>query len=535
MSKIIDFSLKKQKEGVDKAVNLIKITIGPRGKNVSLSNGDSVNDGKRIAEDLQSFKDFAENKGATKVRNLIRKISQDVGGGRTACAILYQNLIDAGTNLLEKGFNFNEVKKGMELAVKDITTELDKMSHKATKKELKQVATISTEREDLGEVIAETVHKIGKDGVVTVEESNTLGVAADVAEGLKYDRGWASPYMVTDSQRMEAEYKDVPVYITDRKLTSFGDLVPALELVSKAGGKTLFVIAEDFDESILRMCAIHKANGLFNILATKLPGVGDMKKFTTEDLAQLVGAKVVTEATFKDSFKNESVPTPMGPKTTRILQNGILGGANKVIAKEKSTIIIGGQGDLKTWVTTLRTRKELCDNKWEIDQYVERIAKLENGIAVIKVGATSDDEVKYLKLKVEDGVNETKRALEEGVVMGGNCAFIHALKKEQNFEANNETHLGYKIVLNAIEAPLRQIIENSNGSPDVVVNEILTSKSLTVGYNALDNTVVEDMYKEGIIDATKVVKSILTYAVAEASMFLSLGGDISELIEQNEK
>lgn len=530
MSKTITFDLKKQKSGIEQAVNATKITIGPRGKNVSLSNGDTVNDAKRILEDIQ-LDDFTENKGATRVRNLVRKISQDVGGGRTACAILYLNLINAGTNLLEKGFNFNSVKKGMESAVKDVTEGIDKMSHKATKKELKQIATISTEREDLGEVIAETVHKIGKDGVVTVEESNTLGVVADVAEGLKYDRGWASPYMVTDTQRMEAEFKDIPVYITDRKITSFGDLIPAAELVSKTGGKNLFVIAEDFDESALRVCAIQRANFGFNILATKLPGVGDMKKFTTEDLAQLVGAKVVTEATLKDSWVTEQLSTPMGSKQTRVLKNGILGSARKVISKEKSTIIIGGGGDLKTWITTLKTRKELCDNKWEIDQYVERIAKLENGVAVIKVGDVSEDNVKYLKLKIEDGVNETKRALEEGVVMGGNCSFIHA-RKGLTPESVTDEGKGYEIVLRAVEAPLRQIVENSNGSPDVVINEIEKS-TLTSGYNALDNKVIEDMHIEGIVDATKVVKSILTYAVAEAAMFLSLGADISELKEKN--
>ena len=532
MAKIITHDLKKQKEGIDKAVDIIKITIGPRGRNVSLSNGDTVNDGKRIAEDIQ-LKDPTENKGAKRVLNLIRKISQDVGGGRTACAILYQNLTKAGTNLLEKGFNFNLVKRGMELAVKDICVELDSISRKATKKELKQIATISTEREDLGEVIAETVHKIGKDGVVTVEESNTIGISADVAEGLKYDRGWASPYMVTDGDRMEAEYKDIPVYITDRKLTSFGDLVPAAELVSKNGGKNLFVIAEDFDESVLRLCAVHRASG-FNILGTKLPGVGDMKKFTTEDLAQLMGAKIVTESNLKDSWQTEQAPTPMGPKNTRVLKNGILGSAGKVISREKSTIIIGGGGDLKTWITTLKTRKELCENKWEIDQYVERIAKLANGIAVIKVGATSEDEVKYLKLKIEDGVNETKRALEDGIVPGGNVSFINALnmKAITSPVLEKDEEMGYNIVKRAIESPIRQIIENSNGSPDVILNEILTKKSLTVGYNSLDNRVVEDMFASGIVDATKVVKSVLIYAVAEASMFLSLGGDISDLIEK---
>lgn len=532
MPKTINYDLQKQREGIYKAVDIVKITIGPRGKNVSLSNGDTVNDAKRILEDL-TFKDPAENKGVIRVRNLVRRISQDVGGGRTACAILYKTLIEQGSNLLERGFNFNFVRQGMELAVKDITEQLERMSRPTKKKELEQIATISTEREELGKVIADTTNKIGKDGVVSVEESNTLGVRVDLAKGLKYDKGWISRYMVNNTERMEATYKDMPVYITDRKISSFSDLIPVMETVAKGGGKNLFVIAEDLDESVLRLCAFHRDNGLFNVLATKAPGVGDMKRYTLEDLGQLTGATVITNLERSTEVKNISIAGQT--KSVKLLKADLLGSVEKVISNEKSTILIGGGGDLKTWLTTLKTRKELAENKWEIDQYVERIAKLSNGIAVIKVGAPSEDEVKYLKLKIEDGVNETKRALEEGILMGGNVSFLHAVKSLGGDTMLKEEALGYSIVRKALEAPLRQIVENSKGSPDVVINEINKSDSLTMGYDSLENKVVDDMYSLGIIDAAKVVKTVLTNAVSEAAMFLSLGGDISEELKEEKQ
>lgn len=512
MSKIISFNLDKQRIGSKKVVDTMKITIGPRGKNVSLSNGDTVNDGRRIAEDI-TLKDLTENKGADRVKRLVRKISADVGGGRTACAILYQNLIDVGSNLLTQGFNANSLKKGMLLAVKDITTQLEEMSQPA-KGKLKQIASISTESEELGKVIADMIEKVGLDSVVTVEESQSFGISTEIAEGLKFDKGFVSPYMV-NNEREEAEYKDIPVLITDKKLSFFKDLQPILDKLLKKSQKELFIIAEDFEGEALNVAVIAKLKGQFNTLAIKTPGIGDMKKFCVEDLCELTGAELWTE------YSQE-------PK---------LGKAKKVLSKKDSTIIIGG--NVSTWITTLKTRKELSENKWEQDQYAERIAKLQNGIAVIKVGASSEDEVKYLKLKIEDGVNETKRALEEGIIVGGNVAFIHAVNglAATSFESGKWTYLkttneeiktGYQIVLQAVRAPLRQIVENSNGSPDVVNDKLYLNKSLTSGYNALDNTLVEDMYKIGIIDATKVVKTILQYAVNEAILFLSLGADISE-------
>ena len=449
MSKIISYQAKqKQLEGIKKVVDLMAITIGPRGKNVCLTNGTIVNDGKHIAEDI-TLKDSIENKGAVRVRNLVRKISTDVGGGRTACAILFKELCQTGLNLLERGFNGNLIKKGMNLAMKDITAELDKMA-KPVENHLKEVATISTESEELGEVIAKTIEKVGLDSVVTVEESNSFGITSEIAEGLKFDRGYISPYMITN-ERQEAEYKDISVLVTDRKLSFFKDLQPIFDSLIKKGKKDLLIIAEDLEGEALNVCVIAKLKGQFNTLALKTPGVGDNKKFTNEDLCALTGAELWTE--HQKEVK--------------------LGKAKKVLSTKDKTII-QSTGDIKTWITTLKTRRELTDNKWEQDQYNERIAKLQNGIAVIKVGASSEDEVKYLKLKIEDGVNETKRALEEGIVMGGNVAFIHAKHKGFSDLMGGE-QMGYNIVIKSLEAPLKQIVENSNGSPDVVINKIRES------------------------------------------------------------
>ena len=385
------------------------------------------------------------------------------------------------------------------------------------KGKLKEIATISTESEELGKVIAETIEKVGLDSVVTVEESNSFGISTEIAEGLKFDKGYISPYMA-NNERLEAEYKDIPILITDKKLSFFKDLQPIFDSLLKKSKKELLIVAEDLEGEALNVCVLAKLKGQFNTLAIKMPGIGDNKKFCIEDLCALTGAELWTEYTKE-------------PK---------LGKVKKVLSNKDSTIIMGG--DVKTWITTLKVRMDMSENVWEIDQFRERIAKLQNGIAVIKVGASSEDEVKYLKLKIEDGVNETKRALEEGIVMGGNVAFVHAthaqnlnLSQLRNKTADiawrGDIKLGYDIVVKATHAPLREIVENSNGSPDVVIDKIhlgIQNNSLTIGYNSLDNIVVEDMYKLGIIDAVKVVKAVLQYAVNEASIFLSIGADISE-------
>ena len=509
MSKVISREIDKVKKGLDIVADAVKITIGPRGKNVAIENGLHpiiANDGGRIAKEIV-LKDPIENIGANIIKEVIQKTSDEVGGGRTASAIITQALVSGGLKLVEKGFNANLLKKGMYQAATDICAELDKMA-KPVKGHLKEVATISTESEELGKVIAETIEKVGLDSVVTVEESQTFGITSEIADGLKFERGYISPYMVTND-RLEAEYTDISVLITDKKLSFFKDLFPIVKNLVDKGQKDLMIIAEDLDGEALNAAVINKLQGRFNVLAIKTPGVGDNKKFTQEDLCALTNATLWSE-------QNKEVKL----------------GSIKKVKCTKDYTIIQGTGDVKTWITTLKTRRELTDNKWEKDQYDERIAKLSNGIAVIKVGANSESEIKYLKLKVEDGVQEAKRALEEGIVIGGNCAFIHASKGKRK-PSTSENELGYNLIIKAIEAPLRQIVLNSNGSPDVVVNELMHKDCpLTAGYNALDNSYTPDMYKAGIIDAVKVSKTILQNAVSSAAMFLSIEATITNQLEE---
>lgn len=506
MSKVISLNSTREKikKGIDLVADAVKITIGPRGKNVMLEGGVIANDGGTIVKQI-SLKDPFENMGAQLVKSVIAKTSEDVGGGRTASAILTQAIITEGMKLIDKGVNTTLLKKGMDQAVKDICEKLDEMARPVKGvEELKKVATISTENEELGTVIAETIHKIGKDGVVTVEEGQSLGISTEIVEGLKFDKGYVSPYMATN-ERMEAEFKNAPVMITDKKVFSYKEFFPVIEKLMKEGKNSLVLIAEDIEGEALNNFVINKLRGAFNVLAIKTPGFGDIKKYVYEDLCEATGAQLVSDS------------------TGITYETAKFGSAKKIISTKTNTTIIGGAGDLKTWVATLKTRMELSENKWEKDQYVERIAKLSNGMAVIKVGASSEAEIKYLKLKIEDGVNETKRALEEGIIVGGDVAYLNAVKTVANNSLSvGEEGLGYDLILNAVQAPLRQIVINSNDKPDVIVNEIISSDSLTLGYNSLDNKVIPDMYKAGIIDAVKVTKTVLQNAVSASALFLSV-------------
>jgi len=509
MSKIVDFSPKDGlKKGLDTVANAVKVTIGPRGKNVILDNTlrpTIANEGGLIAREI-NLSEPLEQMGAQIIKEVIHSTSDDVGGGRTATAILTQALVDGGLDIVKDGANINKFKKGMKDAAKDIEDELDKMSKPVKDDMLKQVATISTESEELGAVIAETIDKIGKDGIVTVEESNKIGIESEIAEGLKFDKGWISPYMV-NNQRGEAEYKDIPVLIVKNKVTQFEQIQPTLDKIRKRGENKVLIICEDMEGEALNTVIVSKLKGVFNTLAVKIPGLGDMKNYTLDDLCALTGATAVSEHE---------------PK-------GQLGLAKKVISSKDYTIIIGA-GDIKEHIANLNAQRNMCNDKWEIDQYDERIAKLTDGIAVIKVGTSSETETKYLKLKVEDGVNETKRALEEGVVIGGNCSFIHAAKKYKSID-DTEYGKGYNLVINSVEAPLSQIIKNGQGNIDNI--EKIRKSTLTTGYDSLQNEVVKDMYALGIIDAVKVVKTVLRNAVSAASMFLSIDVAVVDEKETN--
>lgn len=512
MSKLITFNSEarsKLKTGIDTVANAVKVTIGPRGKNVVIDRNGPViaNDGGIISREI-SLKDPVENMGAQLMKEVIQKTSEKVGGGRTATAILTQSLIEEGLKHIELGMNTVQIKAGMEAALKDLTSEIKKASKDVSSlDQLVQVATISTESKDLGEEIAKTVHAIGKDGIVTVEDAPSFGITTEFSDGLKFDKGYISPYMVLNPERMEAEYRDIPVFITDKKLSSLKDIVPILERA--AGKKQIVIIAEDIDGECLAGLVLNHIQGRFQVLGIKLPGFGENKKLIIEDIAALTGSVPACDS--------------MG------IQDAVLGTIKKIIAKRDSTVIVGG--NVEAHIEKLKAQKETVDSKFEKERFDERIAKLSNGVATIKVGAATEQELKYLKLKIEDGVNESKRALEEGIVPGGDVAFVNASKKLQKKRGSSEFSLGYNLVLKASEAPLRQIIKNGNGSPEVILNKIKTSPSKTIGYDANEGEVVKDMFKCGIIDAVKVTRTVLENAVSTASMFLTIEGAITEELE----
>jgi chaperonin GroEL len=493
--------------GLNKVADAVKLTIGPAGRNVAVGHIIS-NDGGTIAQQI-TLKDKIEDIGAGIIKDVIKKTSDKVGGGRTASAILTQAIVTEGLKQVQFGANLNALKEGMEEARHDITKNLIKNSKKVTEQaQLEQVATISTENEELGKTIGELVFKTGKDSIVTVEESQGLGVQTEVVSGLKFDRGWVSPYMVTNPERMEAELKDCAILITDKKISVYKDIYPLIEKIGQ--GKSLVVVAEDFDGDALHNSILMKLKGVFNLVAIKVPVIG--KYELLEDLAISCGTQVVSD---NSGITFDSVE---------------LGKAKKVIVGRESTVVMG-VGDIKQHLESLKLQKENTDNLGQKDSLERRIASLAGGVAIIKVGAATDSELKYLKQKIEDGVNEAKRALEEGIVVGGDVAFIHAVKDLKPKSIETEQGLGYNIVIKAVEAPFRQIAINAGDSPDVLV-DYLRNQDAETGYDATDkeNGIV-NMYKEGIIDALKVVRTVLENAISGAGMFLSIEATITDEVQ----
>lgn len=509
----INFNPKtKLKAGLDKVADAVKLTIGPKGKNVVIDRGVDpliTNDGGTIAADIV-LKDKIENIGAQIIKGVIRKTSEKVGGGRTASAILTQAIVTEGLKQVENGMNLQLLKKGMQKAVEDITANLEKNAKKVTtKEEIESIARISTESDELGRVISDVIHRVGKDCVVTVEESQTFGVETEVAEGLKFDKGYVSPYMVTQPERMEAEFKNISVLVTDKKISIFNEIMPVVKKLMEQGQNSLLVICEDFDGDALNNAVMAKLSGKFNLLAIKAPGYQD-KNDWIEDIALTVNAEIVSDrfGTKYDTIK--------------------LGLAKKVIATKDTTVLIG-TGSVKNKLNDLKAQLEDTDKAWDKDRLERRIATLGGSVAVIKVGAATETELKYLKQKIEDGVNESKRALEEGIVIGGNNAFIHAAKGLST-DLQDEFGKGYNIILKAIEAPLRQIVLNANGKPDVVVSD-MENHQPEVGYDANTNELKPNLFGLGIIDALKVTRTVLENALSGASMFLTIEASITEEVE----
>lgn len=513
------------KRGIDAVSNVVKVTIGPRGRNVVLDKSYGAptitNDGVSIAKEI-TLKDKFENMGAELIKEVANKTNDIAGDGTTTSVILTQAIINEGLKHTSMGVNAMSLRAGIEEAAAKAVTVLGSIAKPIkNKEEIRQVATISAESEEMGAIIADTIDKVGKDGVVTVEESQTFGVDSEVVEGLEFDKGYVSPYMVTNPERMEAEYKDVPIFLTDKKISGLKEILPLLESLAQSGKKELVIIADDVEGEALSTFILNKLRGGFSVLAVKAPGYGDRKKEMLEDIAVTVGAKVVSEDL---GVKLESATVEM------------LGKAAKVIARKDSTVIVGGKGNksaIDNRIKAIKKQRENEDSKYEKEKMDERVAKLSGGVAIIKVGAATETEMKYLKLKVEDAVAATKAAIAEGIVAGGGSALVRVAKKMKAQKATDfatpEIALGYDILLRAFEAPIRQIVLNTgNADGSVAVEKIMNSDKENAGFNAASEEFSEDLIKDGIIDPVKVTRSALQNAASAAAIFLTTEAAIAD-------
>jgi chaperonin GroEL len=508
---------KKLKVGVDMVANAVKVTLGPRGRNVIFDKGFGgptiTNDGVSIAKEI-TLKDKFENMGAEIVKEVATKTNDLAGDGTTTATILTQALVTEGLKHTTLGVNAMAVRHGMERASQDVVAALKEIATEIkTNEEIKQVATISAESAEIGARIAETIEKVGKDGVVTVEESQSFGVDTELTEGMEFDKGYVSPYMITNGERMEAEYKDAHIFITDKKISSAKDIIPLLEKVAQAGKKEIVIIADDVDGEALATFVVNKLRGGFSVLAVKSPGYGDRKKEMLQDIAVMTGGQVVTEEV---GLKLEAA------------ELAHLGRADRVVATKDKTTIVGGKGEksaIDGRVASIRAQHEKTDSKYDRENLEKRMAKLAGGVAVIKVGAATEMEMKYLKLKIEDAVNATKAALEEGIVPGGGTALARAAgiakKKLNESSLDRDALMGYHVVLRACEEPLKQLADNVGKDDGAVIVQKVKDAGGNAGYDAVKAEIIPDMIAAGIIDPVKVERAGVQHAVSAAAVLLT--------------
>jgi chaperonin GroEL len=516
---------KKLQKGVDTVANAVKVTLGPRGRNVILEKSYGTptitNDGVSIAKEI-TLKDKFENMGAEIIKEVATKTNEIAGDGTTTATVLTQALVNEGLRQTTMGINSMAVRTGMEHASIDVVAALKSMATQINSlDEIKQVATISAESAELGEKIAETIDKVGKDGVVTVEESQSFGIETELTEGMQFDRGYVSPYMVTNPERMEAEFKDAQILITDKKVANVQEILPLLEKIAQTGKKELVIIADDVEGEALTTFVVNKLKGGFSVLAVKAPGYGDRKKEILADIAVTTGGTLISE---EFDLKLENVELAQ------------LGSAERVIATKDSTTIVGGGGEksaIEDRVTALKSQLEQASSKFDKEKISERIAKLAGGVAVIRVGAATETEMKYLKLKIEDAVNATKAAIEEGIVPGGGTSLARAasiVEKDLLSKKNlgREEMIGYNIVLKALETPLKQIADNTGKHDGAVIVQKVKEAGGNAGYDAFKGEMIDDMIKAGIIDPVKVGRSSVQHAVSAAAILLTSEAAIAE-------
>jgi|TARA_Y100000310_G_scaffold259158_1_gene267766 chaperonin GroEL len=531
MAKQIVFDEKARKSlkaGIDTVADAVRVTLGPRGRNVALDKGYGgptvTNDGVSIAKEI-TIKDKIENMGAEIAKEVANKTNDVAGDGTTTAVLLTQAIVSEGMKQTSMGLSAMGVRTGIEHAREQVVDVLHSLAtHIGSKEEIRQVATVSSESEDIGKTIADTIDKVGEDGVVTVEESQSFGIEPEFVEGLEFDKGYVSPYMITNSERMEAEYKDPLILITDKKLTSVQEILPLLEKVAQVGKKELVIIADDVEGEALTTFVLNKLRGSFNVLAVKAPGYGDRKKEMLEDIAIVTGGQVISDDV-GIKFENAEV--------------AMLGKAGRVVATKDNTVIVNGKGKksgIENRVAQLRKQLEMSDSKFDKEKIEERIAKLSGGVAVIRVGAATETEMKYLKLKIEDAVNATKAAIEEGIVPGGGTALIKAATKVaqsvKDKKMSKEEEIGFNIVLKALEMPLKQIAVNAGKDDGSVIVENVKKSRGNAGYDAVNDEIVSDMISSGIVDPVKVTRSGVENATSAAAILLTTEAAIAEEPEE---
>ncbi|MFY9177518.1 MAG: chaperonin GroEL, partial [Caldicoprobacterales bacterium] len=508
-------------KGVNALADTVKITMGPKGRNVVLDkkfgSPQIVNDGVTIAKEIE-LEDPYENMGAQLVKEVATKTNDIAGDGTTTATVLAQSIIREGLKNVAAGANPMILKRGIEKAVEAAVESLKELSKPIEKKEaIAQVAAISAGDEKIGQLISDAMEKVGKDGVITVEESKSLLTELDVVEGMQFDRGYVSAYMVTDTEKMIAELEDPFILITDKKISNIQDILPVLEQIVQQGGK-LLIIAEDVEGEALATLVVNKLRGTFNCVAVKAPGFGDRRKAMLEDIAILTGGTVISEEVGLDL------------KDTTIDQ---LGRAAKVTVDKENTTIVQGAGseeEIKNRINAIKAQIEETTSDYDREKLQERLAKLAGGVAVIKVGAATETELKDKKLRIEDALNATRAAVEEGIVPGGGVAYIKAMKAINELTATGDELTGINIIKRALEEPVRQIATNAGLEGSIVVEKVRESNEPYFGFDALKSE-YGDMVDKGIIDPTKVTRSALQNAASIAAMVLtteSLVADIPE-------
>jgi chaperonin GroEL len=505
--------------GVNALANTVKVTLGPKGRNVVLDKGFGAptitKDGVSVAKEIE-LEDKMENLGAELVKEVASKTNDNVGDGTTTATVLAQAIVQEGMKMVAAGANPVALNRGLHKAAEAVIAELqNNISRKVEKDAIASVAAISANDKEIGEKIAAAMNEVGQDGVITVEESQSFGMVIETVKGMRFDKGYVSAYMITNPDRMESEYQEPAILITDKKISSIEEILPLLEKVAQTGRKELVIIAEDVDGQALTTLVLNKLRGTFNVLAVKAPGFGDRRKEMLQDIAVLTGGRVITEE--------------LGLK----LENaGLedLGHARKVVATKENTTIVEGKGEesaIKDRVAQIRKLIEQTDSDFDREKLQERVAKLAGGVAVIRVGAATETEMKEVKHRIEDAVGATKAAVEEGVVPGGGVALIRASKALDNMKLNDEEMMAVNILRLSLEQPLRTIVENAGFEGSVVLNEVKKNTG-SYGFNAATGE-YEDLMAAGIIDPTKVTRSALQNAVSVAGMILTTEAVVTDI------